>query len=106
MLSLESRSVPTREELSSIVNGAVASVVPSDQRPQTEHEPLFGAQGALDSVGLVAVIVAVEQLVEDRFGLSVVLADERAMSQRNSPFRSIASVIEHLLARVEEGRHV
>jgi D-alanine--poly(phosphoribitol) ligase subunit 2 len=57
--------------------------------------PLFGQRGILDSLGLVTLVVAVEQAIEDEFGVSVSLADEKAMSQRNSPYRTVASLAEY-----------
>jgi acyl carrier protein len=56
---------------------------------------LFGESGLLDSVGLVSLIVAVEQEIENDLGVSVVLADERAMSQANSPFRTLGALAEY-----------
>lgn len=56
---------------------------------------LFGESGLLDSVGLVSLIVAVEQEIENDLGISIVLADERAMSQKNSPFRSIGALADY-----------
>lgn len=53
---------------------------------------LFGDAGLLDSVGLVSLIVAVEQEIETDLDMSIVLADERAMSQANSPFRTIGAL--------------
>jgi acyl carrier protein len=56
---------------------------------------LFGLEGILDSLTLVALVVAVEQAIEDKFGVSVSLADEKALSQRNSPYRTIGSLAEY-----------
>jgi acyl carrier protein len=56
---------------------------------------LFGDGGLLDSLALVSLVIAVEQGLEDRFGLSVPLADEKALSQRRSPYRTLASLIEY-----------
>ena len=67
----------------------------------TEDTRLFGAKGVLDSMGLTTVIVDVEQTLNDRFGLALTLADERAMSQKNSPFRSIQSLADYILTLVE-----
>ena len=55
---------------------------------------LFGEEGILDSLGLVTVIVAVEQAIEDTFGVSISLADEKAMSQQYSPYRTVGSLAE------------
>jgi acyl carrier protein len=57
---------------------------------------LFGQSGQLDSLGLVSLIVAVEQNIQAEFGSDVTLADERALSQRNSPFRTITTLSEYI----------
>ena len=57
---------------------------------------LFGKNGNLDSLGLVNFLVITEQNIEDEFDVSIALADERAMSQKNSPFRTIGSLADHI----------
>jgi Patatin-like phospholipase len=47
-------------------------------------------------LGSVTLIVDVEQRVLHQLGLNVTLADDRAMSQRNSPFRSIGTLTGYL----------
>jgi len=39
--------------------------------------------------------VAVEQTIEDKYGASISLADEKALSQRNSPYRTVGSLAEY-----------
>lgn len=56
---------------------------------------LFGSEGLLDSMGLVTLVIAVEQDIEDRFGKSVALADEKALSQSRSPYRSVRTLVEY-----------
>ena len=46
-------------------------------------------------MGLVSLIVAVEESVSDEFGVEITLADQRAMSQEKSPFLSSASLAEY-----------
>ena len=58
--------------------------------------PLYGEDGPLDSLALVSLIVAVEQEIEDEFLLTVTLADEKAMSSKNSPFRTVGTLVEHV----------
>lgn len=67
----------------------------------TADTPLFGDEGVLDSIGLVTMIVAVEQAIGDRYKLFVALADERAFSQKNSPFRTVDSLAEYAAQIVE-----
>jgi acyl carrier protein len=63
--------------------------IPENLNPDTM---LFGPDGILDSMALVTLVVAVEQAIEDRFGVTVSLADAKAMSQKYSPFRTIGSL--------------
>ncbi len=53
---------------------------------------LFGQGGILDSMGLVSLVIAVEQAIEERYGVSVALADEKAMSQKSSPYRTVGTL--------------
>lgn len=64
---------------------------------------LFGSEGLLDSVGLVALVVAVEQELEDELGLQVGLADERAMSQRHSPYRTVSTLAAYAAGAASAG---
>jgi D-alanine--poly(phosphoribitol) ligase subunit 2 len=57
---------------------------------------LYGRQGVLDSLGLVSLLAAIEQALEDEYGVQVTLADERAFSQARSPFRTVASLAEYI----------
>ena len=63
---------------------------------------IYGDNSQLDSLALVSLIVAVEQNIEDEFGISITLADERAMSQENSPFRSVRSLADYVEAILKE----
>ncbi len=63
---------------------------------RTSDAKLFGREGVLDSLGLVNLIVAVEQAVEDELEITITLADEKAISQKNSPFRSVESLVDYI----------
>jgi acyl carrier protein len=58
--------------------------------------PLFGAGSPLDSIGLVGLLVDIEDALRDR-GLEVELSDARAMSQTRSPFRSVAALVDYVM---------
>ena len=60
-----------------------------------EDAPLYGREGSLDSLGLVNLVIAVEQAIEDELGVTVTLADEKALSQKSSPFRTIGSLAQY-----------
>ena len=61
-----------------------------------EKTKLFGSSGVLDSVGIVFLITELEEKVYDEFDVEITLADERAMSQRTSPFRNVESLAKYL----------
>ncbi|MET0292140.1 MAG: hypothetical protein ABW136_07205 [Steroidobacteraceae bacterium] len=67
--------------------------------PATE---LLGGNSTLDSLTVVQIVAELERASEERFGKAVVLADERAMSRRSSPFRNVATLAEHLDERLAE----
>jgi acyl carrier protein len=62
-----------------------------------EIDRLFGEHGAFDSLGLVQVILEVEDRIEARYGVRLTLASEKAMSRGASPFRSVATLAEFAL---------
>lgn len=62
---------------------------------------LFGAEGFLDSMALVSLVVALEQGIEEKFGVSVTLADAHAMSQERSPYRTIQALAEYAILRMQ-----
>ncbi len=66
--------------------------------------PLFGRDGVLDSMGLVTLVVALEQTIEDEYGVSVSLADERALAERKSPFRTIGTLADYARRVIEGAR--
>jgi acyl carrier protein len=90
-----------KAELTTIVVNNFRDIIESrgDTITQSNAEDmvLFGEEGALSSSELVALIVAVEQAVEEKFDVYVSLANDRAFSQRNSPYRSIRALVDFAL---------
>lgn len=56
---------------------------------------LYG-EGGLDSMGLVQFIVLVEEQIEDKTGLELTLASDKAMSRKSSPFRTLQTLAEYI----------
>ena len=67
----------------------------------TADTVLYGDGGVLDSMALVSLVIAVEQAIEDKYEQSVGLADEKAMSQSRSPYRSASRLAEYAAAQLE-----
>jgi len=69
---------------------------PDRQLIKARETRLLGSQSVLDSMHLVSLIVAIEREVEDIFGVMLTLVDERALSMKESPFRSIQSLADYI----------
>jgi acyl carrier protein len=67
-----------------------------------ESTTLFGQHGLLDSLSLVSLVVTVEQVVEDQYGVLVSLTDDKAMSQKNSPYRTIGSLTDYICTALQD----
>jgi len=64
--------------------------------------PLYGDDGNLDSMDLVGFIVDVEQALVREFGVSIALANEKSLSQINSPFRTNATLIAYVVTLLHD----
>jgi acyl carrier protein len=89
-----------KEDVLNLVLGAVKSHCDENSIivdiTKGEDLRLFGGESLLDSLGLVSLIVLIEEEIEDRYNLSVVLADEKAMSRRTSPFAKVSYLVDYI----------
>src|SRR5262245_33829083 len=69
---------------------------PDRQLIKAPEARLVGSHSVLDSMHLVSLIVTIEREVEDTFGMELTLADERALSMKASPFRSIQALADYI----------
>lgn len=63
---------------------------------------LYGTNGVLDSLSLVSLIADLEEKISEDFERDIVLADEKAMSQKTSPFRSVETLVNYIQQLLEE----
>jgi len=61
----------------------------------TSDATLFGDGSELDSMGLVTLTMDVEDALADQ-GIEVSLSDSRAMSRKQSPFRTVATLVQFI----------
>ncbi len=79
----------------------------NNSRSETEQIPvaidteLYSSNGHLDSMGLVAFLIDVEESLMDK-DINITLSDERAMSQSQSPFRNIQSLTDYIRCLLKE----
>lgn len=90
---------PDTQQLVGLIVEAIEDYDPPALAEHTEQlgaeTVLFGETGLFDSLGLVGLIVDVEQRISEELGAEVVLGDDRAMSQKHSPFRTVGTLAEY-----------
>lgn len=69
------------------------------QNPTLETR-LYGAKSAFDSISLVMLIADIEDKIRQEFGVDIVLADERAMSQLHSPFGRVGYLVQYIEEKI------
>jgi acyl carrier protein len=89
----------TSEKIQQLIFDALAMVNhardDNDKIPIGPETALYGKGGHLDSLGLVGFLIDMEESLQDE-GIRVTLSDDRAMSQKNSPFRDVPSLAAYI----------
>ena len=67
----------------------------------TESTEIYGGDDGIDSLSLVRLVTDVETKVNEKFDSNVLLASEKAMSMRNSPYRSVSNLADFALSELE-----
>jgi len=66
-----------------------------EELPVSADAPLFGPGSRLDSLGLVVLLVDIEEALHAE-GVDVTLSDEKAVSRTRSPFRTVSSMVRYI----------
>jgi hypothetical protein len=94
----------TRQDIERLVLQALTNTNmargPENQLVVAPDAPVFARGSNLDSLGLVALLVDIEDALRDE-GVEVELSNARAMSQKSSPFRSVPALVEYIGGLVE-----
>jgi acyl carrier protein len=64
--------------------------------------PLLGPSAEVDSLGLVMIVTSFEDKLNEHFDAQLVLANEKAMSMKRSPFRSVQALSEYAAELLDE----
>jgi acyl carrier protein len=79
----------------------------NQSRPDNQQIPvnattiIFGNEGHLDSMGLVTLLMDIEDALQDD-DINISLSDERAMSQARSPFKDVPSLVIYIQSLLSE----
>lgn len=88
-----------REQVRSLILAALPAAIGT-----TAPNPvLYGPGSPLDSLGLVNLLADVEMQISSETGRDIVLASERAMSRRSSPFRDVDALADYVMELLAEG---
>jgi acyl carrier protein len=82
-----------------------AELPPDRQLSKTPDTRLLGPQSVLDSLHLVSLLINIEREIQDTLGVTLTLANERALSMKESPFRTIESVASFIGALMSEAQN-
>ena len=94
-----------QEEVAALILAAIDDVnlqrFEGESISKSLDENLFAA-GRLDSLGLVNLIVGVEEKVSDAFGVELNLADAGALPEAESPFRTLGALADFVTGLLED----
>ncbi|WDD91540.1 hypothetical protein Bsp3421_001468 [Burkholderia sp. FERM BP-3421] len=98
------------EIIRDIINRAIdaqEALLPAPvDRSRGDATPIFGEGAPFDSLGLVALIVQIEEMVEGELGAGITLVSEKAMSAHRSPFATIGALAEFIESLLPEAARV
>lgn len=94
-----------RQTIESTILSAMESInlarEPDEQLAIDPNAPIFGPDSPLDSLGLVSLLIDIEDSFADQ-GIEIALSDERAMSQKQSPYRSVPTLLTYILTQLQD----
>ncbi len=82
------------------VNATV--LAPDRELVKSPETLLFGEGSQIDSLALVGLIVCIEQRAGEQFGAVITVVNEKAMSLRNSPFRTVGTLAEYVTELIHD----
>lgn len=96
------------EKIHNIIIQALKNLADELENPELENPNvqtrIYGIEGNLDSLALVSFITDVEEMIDTEFNTNITLADEKAMSSRNSPFKDVETLAQYIQNLLEENK--
>ena len=62
---------------------------------------LFGSEGVLESIDFVSLILDIEEALTETLEVEVSLMNEKALSEKNSPFRTVGTLAAYVRTIME-----
>lgn len=91
-----------RGEVQNVVVDCLTDYLESQQMgiEVDDNTQLLGSDSVLDSMGLVNVIIDIESRFSDD-GIGISLTSAEAMSHKNSPFRTVSTLVNFVIQSLE-----
>lgn len=81
----------------------IAEANGTDNRTIGNQTMLFGSEGIIDSLGLISLVVKVEEFVYETTGKEIQVIDENALiTESVTPFRNAITLAELILVKLNE----
>lgn len=97
-----------QEKIQTIIIQALKNLADELENPQLQNPnsqtKIYGTDGNLDSLALVSFITDVEEMIDNEFNTNITLADEKAMSSRNSPFKDVDTLTQYIQNLIQENQ--
>src|SRR6476659_8935397 len=74
----------------------------SDRFEINENSDIYGGNSRFDSLGVMTLIIELEEAVQQKWGQRVPLTDGRAMAEPQVPFKSVPVLTDYLCRRLTE----
>ena len=86
----------TRDEIGTVIGSVLDEILPPVACGPSHGATLFGPDGVLDSVGLLSLVVLLEERVQEATGKPIRLVSASALSAKHSPFRTAESLTDYV----------
>jgi D-alanine--poly(phosphoribitol) ligase subunit 2 len=73
---------------------------PESQLVKQSSTVLLGEGGVLDSLGLITLIVAIEERLQSDLDVQAIVLDEEALADPEGPYRTIETLANWILTRI------
>jgi acyl carrier protein len=95
-----------RQQILSLVYASIEAInemrADEEKLELGEDTLLFGTESKLDSLGLVNLVIDIEQRLYDELGVEVILTDERVMSEDTNVFESVKTLVDYISSVLKE----
>ncbi|CAH0239395.1 hypothetical protein [Pseudomonas carnis] len=96
--------MPARADIDIVVRKALTESVASQSNGLAVEDinniTIYGMDGLFDSLQLVTLMMRIEELIADKFDLSLSLTSDRAISRKVSPFQSPSILVDFVMEEI------